>query len=90
MVLLEACRAGVPVVATDVSGHPEVIVDGENGYLAPLDDVDALADRLCALVTDRERAFRMGARARQTFEARFRLETQVVQHLELYSSLVGG
>ncbi len=51
-VILEAMAAGVPVVATEVSGIPEVVLDGRTGRLVPENDVDGLADALAALTAD--------------------------------------
>lgn len=50
-VVLEAMAMGVPVVSTPVSGVPEVISDGVNGWLVPPDDPVALADRLATLIS---------------------------------------
>jgi glycosyltransferase involved in cell wall biosynthesis len=68
---LEAMYFGVPCVGTDTGAVPEMIIDGESGYLVPVDDAAALADRLLALLTNPELAARMGAagrrRAREVF-----------------------
>jgi glycosyltransferase involved in cell wall biosynthesis len=71
MAVLEAMHAGVPSVATAVGGHPEMIVDGETGFLTAPGDVEALADRLARLACDPAARNAMGAaaraRARQAF-----------------------
>ena len=71
LVALEAMQAGCPVVATRTGGLAEIVVDGETGYLVPVDDLGALADRILALLKDRALAMRMGeagrARAEQDF-----------------------
>jgi glycosyltransferase involved in cell wall biosynthesis len=59
-VLLEAMAAGVPVVATTVSGIPEVITDGETGRLVPQRRPDLLADALAQLLTDPAMRARLG------------------------------
>jgi glycosyltransferase involved in cell wall biosynthesis len=68
---LEAMYFGVPCVGTNTGAVPEMIIDGETGLLAPVDDAGALADRLLALLGDPDRAIRMGdagrRRARQIF-----------------------
>ena len=63
--LLDARAAGLPVIATDVGGVSEIVVDGETGMLVPIDDVDALVSAIQALATDHELAVRMGRAARQ-------------------------
>jgi glycogen(starch) synthase len=65
-ILVEAMVAGLPVVASDVGGIPEVVRDGETGLLVPPGDAGALATALDRLVADRELRARLatGARAR--------------------------
>lgn len=68
---LEAMHFGLPCIGTNVWAVPEIIVDGETGYVVPVEDEDALAARLCQLLRDRDRARAMGeagrARARERF-----------------------
>lgn len=63
--LLEAMAMGMPVVATDCpcGGPKAVIRDGENGFLIPVRDEEALADRICRLIEDKHLASRMGREA---------------------------
>jgi glycosyltransferase involved in cell wall biosynthesis len=61
--LIEASCAGVPCVSTDNGGASDVIVDGETGYLVPIDDVDAMSQRILELLDDRTRRDRMGQAA---------------------------
>src|SRR5439155_26648303 len=75
VVLIEAMAAGVTVVSTAVSGIPELIEDGKNGYLAASDDPVALADLLAVLLTTPERRRRVADAARRTVAERFDLET---------------
>lgn len=63
--LIEAAACGIPLVATDVPGCREVVIDGRNGFLVPLHDVDALASAVLRLARDRELRQRMGAAGRQ-------------------------
>jgi glycosyltransferase involved in cell wall biosynthesis len=62
--LLEAMSAGLPVVATNVEGVDEVILEGENGLLVPVENTDALADAILQLLADPQRLRRMGAAAK--------------------------
>lgn len=62
--LLEAMSAGLPVVATNVEGVDEVILEGENGLLVPVENTGALADAILQLLADPQRLRRMGAAAK--------------------------
>lgn len=85
MVILEGFAQGLPCVATKVSGHPEVITDGENGFLVALDDVEMIAERASRVMTDAALRERMSAQARATVSARFTLERQVREYLAWYA-----
>ena len=62
---LEAMSCGVPVVASNIGGLPELIDHGENGYLCPLDNVDAFAERVRQLISNEDLQKKMGKAARQ-------------------------
>jgi glycosyltransferase involved in cell wall biosynthesis len=78
--LMQASAVGVPIIATDVKGTREVVVDGETGFMVRLDDVATLADRLDTLLTSADLRREMGARgiehARRYFD-----EVRVVERL---------
>jgi glycosyltransferase involved in cell wall biosynthesis len=69
--LLEASACGIPSVATNVGGVPEVIVDGRTGWLVDAPDAALFADALCAAFADPEERQRRGALARARIEAEF-------------------
>jgi glycosyltransferase involved in cell wall biosynthesis len=69
--VLEALASGTPVVATPAGGIGSVIDDGQNGLIVPEKDGSALADAIAALLSDRGRAERLGAAARDRVAARF-------------------
>ncbi|MGE5700854.1 MAG: glycosyltransferase [Arthrospira platensis] len=69
--LIEAAACGRAVIATDVDGVPEVVIDGETGLLVAVDDVDALTGALLVLLGDEHRRRSMGVRARRYAEERF-------------------
>ena len=77
MSVLEAMALARPVVATDVGGTRDQVVDGETGYLVPAGDGAAITRALLALATDREQAERMGAAGRERQRERFGGERMV-------------
>ncbi len=64
-VALESMASGVPVVATNVSDNSFVIPEGKGGYVVPLHDEQAMADRICQLLTDDTHRSQVGASARE-------------------------
>jgi glycosyltransferase involved in cell wall biosynthesis len=70
-VLLEAMATGVPVVTTNVSGIPELVVDGVTGLLVPPDDPEATAAALLRVFTDQELAARLGRAGQALVRERF-------------------
>ncbi len=85
--LLEAMAWSRPVVATSVGGVPDVVVNGETGFLIPDDDDAAYADRIARLIGNPEAARKMGRAGRARLEAEFQFECCIERHLELYTSL---
>jgi glycosyltransferase involved in cell wall biosynthesis len=86
-VVLEACAAGVPVVATAVGGTPEVIEDGENGYLAPPGDAGALAGCIVAVLDSPDHGRGMGECGRRRVLEEFTFEAQAEQYRRLFAEL---
>jgi glycosyltransferase involved in cell wall biosynthesis len=66
--VLEAMACGCAVVATDCGGPRDIIVDGENGFLVPVGDVDRMVERIRFLLSHPEVRQRIVANARQTAE----------------------
>ena len=88
--ILEYMSAAKPVVATDVGGASEAIIEGETGFLIKSDDDEALANRLIELLENPEKATEMGGRGRERVEKNFSLEAQLAKTLELYNGLERG
>ena len=88
-VLLEAMAAGVPVVATRVSGNVELVQPGQTGLLVPPSDPDALAEGLCWALGQREAMQSMAANARKQVRQHFSIEAIARQHEALYERLAG-
>jgi glycosyltransferase involved in cell wall biosynthesis len=82
--ILEAMRAGLPVVASDVGGVSEAVVEGETGFLIPRGNGSSLQDRLRTLVEQPELRRRMGSAGRARFLAGFTRERMVERTLEVY------
>jgi glycosyltransferase involved in cell wall biosynthesis len=73
-------------VATAVGGTPELVVHGKTGLLVPPGDVDALADALAQLLSDSERAGRMGDAGRARVQREFEAAATAQRVLELYAA----
>jgi glycosyltransferase involved in cell wall biosynthesis len=87
--LLEAGRAGLPVIAARVGGIPEVVEHGQNGLLIRPNDIDGLADAMTRLLTDREEAMRLGAELKKTVAGKFSEEEMLRQTTSVYIKETG-
>jgi glycosyltransferase involved in cell wall biosynthesis len=86
----EAQACGLPVVATNVGGLPEVVLDGKTGALVPPEDPEALASTLAAFLASPEWCSRLGAAGRQWIVERYRWETNVDQMVRIYEEVQAG
>ena len=80
---IEALASGCAIVASDTAPVRDVIVDGENGVLAPFHDHEAIAARVCELLRDAPRRARIGGRARETAVLGFDVQACVDRTLQL-------
>jgi glycosyltransferase involved in cell wall biosynthesis len=87
--ILEALRAGMPSIATNVGGVREAIIEDVTGYLVPENDSTFLATKLRALIGNPALRAEMGRAARSHYEKHFTFERLVEETLELYESVVG-
>ena len=85
--MLEAMTLGKPVVATAVGGIPEVIVDGQEGRLAPVGSVALLALHVKALLDDPEQRKSMGQRGASKIEAHFHIRQRVQEIEQVYDEV---
>ena len=83
MSVLEAMAAGLPVIASEVGGIPE-LVDAQTGLLVPPEDPAALAGAVGKLIKDPGLRARLGAAGRARAEERFDLESWGRAHVDLY------
>jgi glycosyltransferase involved in cell wall biosynthesis len=86
--ILEAMRAGLPILASNVGGVPEVITHGENGLLVDRDDESSLIENINLLLRDSSLRARMGAIARKRFECGFLVEDMVQKTFSVYESVI--
>lgn len=86
-VVLEACAAGVSVVATDVGGTREVVTEGENGHLVPPGDPRAMATRLLELLGDPARRAEMGGCGREKVAREFSFAQQSARYEALFDEV---
>jgi len=84
----EAMACGKPVVATAVGSLPEVIVDGETGFLVPLGDRRRFAERIVTLLQNESLARQFGEAGRRRVEALFRWETVARRLVDLYQQVL--
>ncbi|MEW6577858.1 MAG: glycosyltransferase family 4 protein [Chloroflexota bacterium] len=87
LVFLEAMAHRLPVISTTVSAIPEIVVDGETGWLVPPRDADAVAGALRAALTDAQARQARGANGRARLEAQFTVEAMVERTLAVYRGL---
>ena len=80
----EASARGVAVIATDCGGPAEIIEDGATGYLVPIDDVEAVAERMRRLLSDPVGARAMGAAGAKLVRERFRADRFVAALVDIF------
>jgi len=88
VVAIEALAAERPVVATRVGGVPDVVTEGEDGFLLEVGDIDGIADALARLARDPELRRRMGESGRERVLPRYRVERLVDDVDKLYRELL--
>ena len=86
--VIEAMAFGLPVVATNVGGLPEIVEDGVTGILVPPKDPDALAEAVIQLLRDPQLRRRLGQAARDRVVSEFRIERVVEQTLKVYETVL--
>jgi glycosyltransferase involved in cell wall biosynthesis len=88
-VLVEALARGIPVVATDVVGIPELVRDGATGRLVPQDDPPALAAAIAELRADPERARALGMAGRSLVGSQYSPERSARALLDVWTEVLG-
>jgi len=83
--VIEAMAAGLPIIATNVGGNRDLVVDGETGLLVESESPDELASAICSLCSDRDNTQRMGKRAYDQIVEQYSIDNVVSRLLSLYS-----
>jgi glycosyltransferase involved in cell wall biosynthesis len=86
--VLEASSCELPVVASDVGGLPEVIIDGETGILVPPENSDILADAVERLVDDKALQLLLGSNGRKMVEEKYKWNLCVEKMIEIYNGVL--
>src|SRR5256714_4902131 len=85
---LEAMACEVPVIASRVGGVPEVVTDGETGFLSEVGNVEKMAEDAARLLTDEKLRREMGKRARESAISRYRTDIIIPQYIEFYERVL--
>jgi glycosyltransferase involved in cell wall biosynthesis len=86
--IIEAMAVGLPVVATNVGGIPEIITNGENGILVPPENPHALAEAIIDLIEHTEQRKILAEKGRQHVTANFTDEIMVKKYMEVYNNVI--
>ena len=90
LVALEAMSCGVPVIATKTGGLPEVVIDGENGFLGPLGDVEFMSQKGIELLSDEDRLNMFRENCRRRAVEKFESKLIVPRYEEFYKKVIGN
>lgn len=88
MSILETMSLGIPNISTNIASIPEVLHDGENGFLITPGDVDALANKLLVLINEEELRLRFSLAAYDTIKSEFSFNTNAAKLKQIYRDLL--
>jgi L-malate glycosyltransferase len=86
--ILEASAAGLPVIASDIGGVPEVLIHEKTGLLVPPGDTDKLAQAIIRLADNADLRKQMGAAGRKLVEEKYRWDISLDKMTELYEKII--
>ncbi len=87
--IIEAMRAGLPVIASDVGGVKEIVLEGQTGYLVPRGDIQGLRQKLNYLIGNEPARISMGIMGRQKYESQLTFKHMYEQTLTAYQEVIG-
>lgn len=88
--ILEAMRAGLPVIASNVGGVSECVMDGQTGYLVGRGDIRALTSSLRRMMTDKARSKEMGKAGRELYERSFSFHQLQEKTMAVYKTAIAN
>jgi biofilm PGA synthesis N-glycosyltransferase PgaC len=86
VVLMEAMAAGLPVVAPRIAGIPELVDDGQNGFLTPVDDPNATAEAVLTLLADPKLREQFGKEGKKKVEEQFNVQIEAKKLADLFTA----
>ncbi len=87
MAVLEAMANGVPVIASNVGGLPDLIESKKNGLLVPAGDSSALVDAICSLYEDVDLRYKISDESKDTIQSKYGIANWISEIEELYLDL---
>ena len=87
LTLLEAMSCGLPVIATEVGGIPEIVDHGRDGFLVEVKHPEAIAERILELNADQKKRLRLGAAGRRKVLENYTIDTVIDQYMDVYKSI---
>ena len=84
---IEASACGLPVIASNIGGLPEVVIDGKTGFLVAPENIDDLTEKLLILINDKMMRQKMGEEGRNYIEDNYRLEECGLMMESIYNEL---
>lgn len=88
LAILESMSVGIPVVASEVTGNVDAVIDGETGFLYPLGQIEIASERVSRLMLDKEERLRLGAAGRMRQLADFSLDLMAHETMCVYQELI--
>jgi glycosyltransferase involved in cell wall biosynthesis len=85
--IMEYMAAGLPVIATNAGGSPELVKDGMSGFLVPPSDPEIVAEKIIFLAENEQKRICMGKKGTEVIQREFSLEDMVCAYLALYENL---
>lgn len=90
LVIIEAMAAGLPIITTDTGCIKECVIDGENGFIIPKKNPDAIAEKIIYFIEHPEERKRMGRRGRELYEQKFTKEHFIQRMIEVFKAVLEG